>query len=88
MAAYDTHEEVRLLRQEPGHQRVGRADDRQDDQELTGLRLGNFVQVRDVIEEELEAALAGKKTRRRRVDTAATRGNEIIEQFAKAQKKG
>ena len=27
-----------------------------------GVRVGNFVQIRDAIDEELEAALAGKKT--------------------------
>ncbi len=51
-----------------------------------GVRIGNFVQVRDVIQEELEAALAGKKTAQEAVDTATKRGNELIGRFAKAQK--
>jgi sn-glycerol 3-phosphate transport system substrate-binding protein len=51
-----------------------------------GVRLGNFVQVRDVIQEELEAALAGKKTAKEAVETATQRGNEIIDRFAKANK--
>jgi sn-glycerol 3-phosphate transport system substrate-binding protein len=45
------------------------------------------VQVRDVIQEELESALAGKKTAQQAVDSATTRGNELIDRFAKAQKK-
>jgi len=53
-----------------------------------GVRLGNFVQVRDAIQEELEAALAGKKTAKEAVEDAAKKGNELIDKFAKAQKKG
>ena len=53
-----------------------------------GVRLGNFVQVRDAIQEELEAALAGKKSAQDAVDTAQKRGNEIIQRFNKAQGKG
>jgi sn-glycerol 3-phosphate transport system substrate-binding protein len=52
-----------------------------------GIRIGSFVQVRDVIQEELESALAGKKTAQQAVDSATTRGNELIDRFAKAQKK-
>ena len=51
-----------------------------------GVRLGNFVQVRDVIQEELEATLAGKKTPKEAVEAAAKRGNEVIERFNKANK--
>ena len=53
-----------------------------------GVRLGNFVQVRDAIQEEFEAALAGKKTAKQAVEDGQKRGNEIIDKFAKAQKKG
>jgi sn-glycerol 3-phosphate transport system substrate-binding protein len=52
-----------------------------------GVRIGSFVQVRDVIQEELESALAGKKTAKEAVETAQKRGNELIDRFAKAQKK-
>lgn len=53
-----------------------------------GVRLGNFVQVRDAIQEEFEAALAGKKTAKEAVEAGQKRGNEIIDKFAKAQKQG
>ena len=46
-----------------------------------GLRFGNFVQGRDVIEEEIEAALAGKKTAQAAMDDAVKRGNEILRKF-------
>jgi sn-glycerol 3-phosphate transport system substrate-binding protein len=51
-----------------------------------GVRLGNFVQVRDAIQEELEAALAGKKTAKQAVEESQKRGNELIERFNKANK--
>jgi sn-glycerol 3-phosphate transport system substrate-binding protein len=53
-----------------------------------GVRLGNFVQVRDAIQEEFEAALAGKKTAKEAVAAGAKKGNEIIERFNKANRAG
>ncbi len=49
-----------------------------------GLRFGNFVQIRDIIEEELEAVFQGKKSARDALDSAARRGNELLRQFEKA----
>ena len=46
-----------------------------------GLRFGNFVQIRDVWAEEIEAALSGKKTAKAALDDAVERGNEILRQF-------
>lgn len=46
-----------------------------------GLRLGNMVQLRDVWSEEIEAALAGKKSAKDALDTAVQRGNQMLRQF-------
>jgi sn-glycerol 3-phosphate transport system substrate-binding protein len=46
-----------------------------------GLRFGNMVQMRDVWAEELEAALAGKKSAKDALDAAVTRGNAMLRQF-------
>jgi sn-glycerol 3-phosphate transport system substrate-binding protein len=46
-----------------------------------GLRFGNMVQIRDVISEEMEAALAGQKSAKDALDTAVTRSNQILRQF-------
>jgi sn-glycerol 3-phosphate transport system substrate-binding protein len=46
-----------------------------------GLRLGNMVQMRDVWAEEIEEALAGKKTAQAALDTAVQRGNAMLRQF-------
>jgi sn-glycerol 3-phosphate transport system substrate-binding protein len=51
-----------------------------------GLRFGNFVQGREVIEEEMEAVFAGKKDAKTALDDAVARGNEILRKFEAANK--
>ena len=51
-----------------------------------GIRLGNFVQIRTVIDEELEQVWAGKKTTKDALDTIVKRGNELLERFEKANR--
>jgi sn-glycerol 3-phosphate transport system substrate-binding protein len=51
-----------------------------------GLRFGGFVQGRDVIEEEMEAVLQGKKDAKAAMDEAVKRGNEILRKFEAANK--
>jgi sn-glycerol 3-phosphate transport system substrate-binding protein len=51
-----------------------------------GLRIGNFVQIRDVMDEELEAVWAGQKTAKQGLDTAVERGNRLLADFARANK--
>jgi sn-glycerol 3-phosphate transport system substrate-binding protein len=46
-----------------------------------GLRFGNMVQIRDVISEEIESALAGQKPAKDALDAAVTRSNQILRQF-------
>lgn len=49
-----------------------------------GLRLGNFVQIRDVMDEELEAVWAGTKTAQQALDDAVARGNRLLRDFERA----
>ena len=51
-----------------------------------GLRFGNYVQGREVIEEEMEAVFAGKKDAKTALDDAVRRGNEILRKFEAANK--
>ena len=51
-----------------------------------GVRLGNFVQIRAIVDEELEGVWAGKKTAQEALDSAVKRGNEQLERFEKANK--
>jgi sn-glycerol 3-phosphate transport system substrate-binding protein len=49
-----------------------------------GLRIGSFVLIRDVIEDELEQAFAGRKPAKAALDAAVRRGNNLLRQFEKA----
>ena len=51
-----------------------------------GLRFGNFVQVRGIIYEELEAIWAGEKTAQQGLDDAVERGNAQLRRFEKTQR--
>jgi len=51
-----------------------------------GLRLGNFVQIRDVMDEEMEAVWTGKKTAKQALDDAVARGNKLLRDFEAANK--
>jgi sn-glycerol 3-phosphate transport system substrate-binding protein len=51
-----------------------------------GLRFGNFVQGRDVIEDELEAVFAGKKDAKSALEEGQKRGNEILRKFEAANR--
>lgn len=51
-----------------------------------GLRIGNFVQIRDVVDEELESVWSGKKDAKAALDEAVKRGNELLKKFEAANK--
>jgi sn-glycerol 3-phosphate transport system substrate-binding protein len=51
-----------------------------------GLRLGSFGLIRDVIEDELEAAFAGRKAAREALSSAVRRGDDLLRQFERATK--
>ena len=49
-----------------------------------GLRLGNFDQIRTVLDEELEGVWAGKQDAKTALDKAVQRGNELLRRFERA----
>ena len=51
-----------------------------------GVRFGNFVQIRDVINEEMESLWAGEKTAQVAMDTAVKRGNVLLRKFERSAK--
>jgi sn-glycerol 3-phosphate transport system substrate-binding protein len=51
-----------------------------------GLRLGNFVQIRDAIESELENIFAGKKPVKQGLDDAVAKSNGLLKEFASTNK--
>ncbi len=51
-----------------------------------GLRLGSFAQIRDILDEELEAVWSGDKTAQEALDSAAERGNKLLRRFEQASR--
>ncbi|MBW6424981.1 extracellular solute-binding protein [Rhizobium sp. XQZ8] len=47
-----------------------------------GVRLGNYVEIRNIITEELQKALNNQVTVQQAIDTATTRGNQLLKRFA------
>lgn len=50
-----------------------------------GLRFGNFVQIRDAIEEELEAVWGGKKSVAEALDSSVERANQLLRRFERTR---
>ena len=86
-AAYDVTKNSGFYDKNPGRDMaVRQLTNKEPTANSKGLRFGNFVQGRTVIEEELEAAFQGKKTAKAALDDAVRRGNEILRQFEAANK--
>jgi sn-glycerol 3-phosphate transport system substrate-binding protein len=51
-----------------------------------GLRFGNFVQMRSIMYDDLEAIFTGKKTAREGLDDAVAAGNKLLRKFERANK--
>lgn len=51
-----------------------------------GLRFGNFVQMRAIMYDTLEAIFSGKVTAKQGLDDAAVKGNKLLRKFEKANK--
>ena len=49
-----------------------------------GIRIGNFLQVRTIVDEETENLWSGKKSPKEALDAIVKRGNEQLERFQKA----
>ena len=52
----------------------------------SGLRLGNFVQIREAIEAEMENIFGGKKTVKQGLDDAVAKSNALLKDFAATNK--
>ena len=78
--------EGRVLQQNPGTDVAVTQMIRKTTDKSRGVRLGNFVQIRTIVDEEMEGVWAGKKSAKEALDTAVKRGNEQLERFEKANK--
>jgi sn-glycerol 3-phosphate transport system substrate-binding protein len=87
LAAYEMTRKSGFYDKNPGRDTaVRQLTNKPPTENSKGLRFGNFVQGRTIIEEELEAAFAGKKTAKAALDDAVRRGNELLRQFEAANK--
>jgi len=86
-AAYDLSEEQGFYDRNPGTDiSIEQITLKAPTNNSKGLRLGSFVLIRDVIEEELEQAFSSKKSARDALDTATKRGNDLLRQFERANR--
>lgn len=85
-AAYGITEKSGFYKQNPGTDVSVTQMIRKVTDKSRGIRLGNFVQIRTVIDEEMEQVWAGKKTAKEGLEAAKKRGDELLERFEKANK--
>jgi sn-glycerol 3-phosphate transport system substrate-binding protein len=86
MASFELTEKSGFYKQNPGTDTAVNQMIRKTTDKSRGIRLGNFVQIRAIVDEELEQVWAGKKGAKEALDSAVTRGNELLERFEKANK--
>jgi sn-glycerol 3-phosphate transport system substrate-binding protein len=84
-AAYDLTREQRFYDRNPGAAiAFEQVTLKPPTENSRGLRLGSFVLIRDVIEDELEQTFVGKKSAQAALDSAVERGNRLLRQFERA----
>lgn len=85
-ASFEMTEKSGFYKQNPGTDVSVSQMIRKTTDKSRGIRLGNFVQIRAINDEELEQVWAGKKSAKEALDTAVKRGNEQLERFQTANK--
>jgi sn-glycerol 3-phosphate transport system substrate-binding protein len=86
-AAYEMTKKSGFYEKDPGAElAVKQLTNKPPTANSKGLRFGNYVQGRTVIEEELEAVFSGRKEAKPALDDAVKRANEILRQFEAANK--
>ncbi|RYG13084.1 MAG: sn-glycerol-3-phosphate ABC transporter substrate-binding protein UgpB [Burkholderiales bacterium] len=86
MASYELTDKSGFYKQFPGTDTAVTQMIRKVTDKSRGIRLGNYVQVRAIEDEELEQVWNGKKTAKEALDEIVKRGNEQLEKFQKANK--
>jgi sn-glycerol 3-phosphate transport system substrate-binding protein len=86
LAAYKVTEDSGFYKQNPGTDTAVNQMIRKTTDKSRGIRLGNYLQIRTIEDEELEQVWAGKKSAKEALDSIVKRGNELLERFEKANK--
>src|SRR3954447_4426583 len=85
-AAYQLTEKSGFYKEKPGTDVAVTQMTRKVTDKSRGIRLGNYVQIRAIEDEELEQVWGGKKSAKEALDSIVTRGNELLDRFQKANK--
>ena len=85
-AAFKLTEKSGFYEQNPGTDTAVNQMVRKTTEKSRGIRLGNYVQIRTIEDEELEQVWGGKKAPKEALDSIVKRGNELLERFEKANK--
>jgi sn-glycerol 3-phosphate transport system substrate-binding protein len=86
LAAFKLTDESGFYKQNPGTDVAVNQMIRKTTDKSRGIRLGNYVQIRSIEDEELEQVWAGKKSAKDALENIAKRGNELLDKFEKANK--
>ena len=86
MDAFNITEKSGFYKQNPGTDVSVTQMIRKTTDKSRGIRLGNFVQIRTIIDEEMEQIWSGKKTAKEGLEAAKKRSDEQLERFQKANK--
>ena len=86
LAAFDLTEKSGFYKENPGTDVAPTQMIRKTTDKSRGIRLGNYVQIRTIEDEELEQVWGGKKTAKEALDSIVKRGDELLERFQKANK--
>ena len=86
-ASYQLTEKSGFYKQNPGTDVAVTQMIRKVTDKSRGIRLGNYVQVRAIEDEELEQVWSGKKSAQEALGSIVKRGNEQLERFEKANKR-
>src|SRR4051812_26902017 len=85
-ASFEATEKSGFYKQNPGYDVSVNQMVRKTTDKSRGVRLGNFLQIRTIIDEEMEGVWRGAKAPKEALDEAVKRGNEQLERFQKANK--
>ncbi len=86
MASFDLTEKSGFYQKNPGTDTAVNQMIRKVTDNSRGIRLGNYVQIRTIEDEELEQVWAGKKPAKEALDSIVKRGNELLVRFEAANK--
>src|SRR5207237_9460121 len=78
-ASYQLTEQSGFYKEHPGTDVAVTQMIRKVTDKSRGIRLGNYVQIRAIEDEELEQVWAGKKGAKEALDAIVQRGNELLE---------